>query len=117
MRLIALEKDFAFAIGCNAVNLSLIACRDQQIAIPREGQRPDVFGLRIVEYFRLVVPADSVNLAVRRSGGIDAIARVHSNRMDLERIQLRQHASLAALRNHKEFGPGAASSVKVSFRI
>ena len=44
-------KHGAGAARGHAMDLALISCGDEQIAIARKRQRPDVFRMRIVEHF------------------------------------------------------------------
>src|SRR6266705_3425804 len=103
------------------MNFPLIAGRHKEVACRIERHGPDIFGLGVVEHFRFGVASDAIDLAIGRSGSVDAIAGINRNGMDLKRSELRDQLALtirttALQRDAVEFGARAAG-VEVALRI
>ena len=83
MRFGRVEEDLPLSFRRDAKELSVDAGGDGEIAVRKEGQRPDIGLLRIVEDGRFaIVRIDAIDLTVRRGAGIER-AVVKRDRVNL----------------------------------
>ncbi len=96
MRFLALEEHGTSAIRRHAMDFARVAGGDKKIAFSIERQRPDIFGLGIVEDFELAVRRDLVDFAIGGSAYEDAVLAIDGDGMNLDGRKLREGLFLSA---------------------
>ena len=117
MGFVRFEEELPLAIGWDAVDLSVVAGGDVEVALGVEDHRPDVLSLGVVEDFGLAVGGEAVDFAVGRRGKVHAVPGVDGDGVDFERVEFGDDFSFAARRDHEELGVGAAAGVEVAFGV
>ena len=85
------KEDTALPVGSDLMDLAAIAGCDKQVAMAVKGKRPDVLRFGIVESVELAIGFDSKNLAVGSRRGIDPIALIDSDRLNLKTREFRDN--------------------------
>ena len=116
VRLLGPVEHAAFTVRRDAVNLALVAGGDEEIALMVEHHGPDVFRLGLVEDGRLAIAVDAIDAPVGRSRGVYAVARIHGQRVNLQRVQVRYELAFAVGPDAVELRARAAGP-QVALRI
>src|SRR5215468_6155790 len=99
MRLFTAEEDAAFAVRGHTMDLALVARGHEHFALAVEGQRPDIFGLGIVEDFGFSRRGHLVDFAIRAGGYEHLVLAIDYDRMHFESVEGSQSLLLAARRD------------------
>src|SRR6185503_10597127 len=86
-------------------------------AIVQDRQRPDVFVTWIEEHFRLSVGSYAIDLAVRRTTGVDGAVTRYGQGSDVELSRVVQQRSAAIRAHAKDSSVMACPEVNVSLTI
>ena len=78
---------------------------------------PDVFLVRVIEFFRLHPGRHAIDFSIRRSRGINAIMGVDGYGVDFESIEFGDFLCLACRWNAIEPRAGSAGCVEIAARI
>ena len=117
MGFFALEEHGPFAIRGYAVNFALVTRGDKEIAFAIEGQRPNVFCLRVVEDLGLAVRRDFVDFTIGGRAHKDTVFVIDRDGMNLDRLKFCECLLLPAGRNAKQLGARSAAGIEIALGI